>query len=54
MHEDCKATIDHLMTALDKISTMHEGSPKPHDLEVHRIAGDAMRAGSAYLRESEA
>lgn len=47
-------TWDILMSALDRISTMVEGTPNPLFLEIHHIAGEAMRAGNAEKKRVEA
>jgi hypothetical protein len=49
---DAADLLDVMMTELDKIATTTEGTPKQPLLEVHRRAGEALRAGN-LLRPSK-
>lgn len=41
--------VEQMMTLLDKISTIAEGTPQRNLLEIHRLAGDAMYRGNVLL-----
>jgi hypothetical protein len=48
-HRALRNAVDKMMAALDRISTIAEGTPNKPLLKIHQLAGDAMHTGNFLL-----